>query len=186
MEHSLCLPDKFVIKGFCWMRPIIFIAVFLLCLVREAGAQTPFICRDVIASAGGQGASAGKQFEFTLGEPAIQSLAAVNVFLSQGFAQPELCPLVLSDTETPVTTGDFRLYPNPVFDRLNLQFGDASFQDARVLVYSATGQCIRQATFTNPGLSLDCSFLPSGPYFLILRSINGQNLIAVPFLKQGF
>lgn len=171
------------------MQPIIsaILLLFLFGMPYRAAAQQPFICRDVLSSAGAYATSAGRHFEMTLGEPVIKSLGNNFARLSQGFTQPEVCPLILVNNQEPQRMHSFALYPNPVEDRLHLRVEASFSQHLQMQLFDAVGRSYGTPPFLDVQgeLQLDCSGLGSGAYFLVLRSDDGRQVLTLPFIRQG-
>lgn len=83
---------------------------------------------------------------------------------------------VSSGELTPVTC-----YPNPVHDNLRIDFGTEHYD--HVAIYNAFGQIMPLTPITgNSGLSVDCSSLPRGNYFLTATA-SGRKLSS-RFIKE--
>lgn len=177
-------------SGLIPMQPITSLVLLLfLCGIpcSRSAAQHTFMCRDVVSSAGAYASGADKHFEFTIGEPVIQSLGNSFVSLSQGFTQPEVCPLVLVDNHEPVRIHDLILYPNPVDAVLHLRLDEAQFPEIQFELFDAAGRQVGHTPFvrSNGELSLDCTALGSGAYFLVILSGDSRPIFTVPFIRQG-
>ncbi len=70
---------------------LLLMAVFLALAWMPARSQLVLV-REVVASSGGGGTAGNIQLDYTLGEPAVLTLSAANLMLSQGFHQPEVIP----------------------------------------------------------------------------------------------
>lgn len=74
------------------------------------------------------------------------------------------------------TTTEFKMYPNPVQDKLNIV---SNTDIAKIEIYSITGTILKTATNTN---AIDLSRLPNGTY--IVRAYLGSNVLHKMILKN--
>ena len=131
-------------------------------------SQSAEICRQVVASAGGSSSASGKTLEFTVGESIISTLFNGDFQLTQGFHQPEICPLTVSAYE-PAWDGVLFIYPNPTSQNLFLTVLQPSLkgQTLHINIVNVLGQVVLQQTaVTDQETLIDCGLLASGHYFL--------------------
>lgn len=86
------------------------------------------------------------------------------------------------DLDTPPSSAEFAIYPNPFVDRLFVQ-GLTGLAIQSAVVYDALGRTLHRwdlESFEN--YELDCSFLPAGQYILQLETANGK--VAQKILKK--
>jgi len=77
------------------------------------------------------------------------------------------------------------LYPNPVENELRIHFShDQTIEPYQLQVFNALGQLVlEEQQLTLPTLTLPVADLPSGAYFLILKTTTQQD-IRLPFMKN--
>lgn len=114
------------------------IAVLLAIAWLPANAQLVLV-RDVAASSGGTGVAGGISFDYTIGEPAVTTIAAGSWMLSQGFQQPEILP-PLAPGISPIM--DFILFPNPAATTARTQFSLLTETTITLMLVNTAGQVI--------------------------------------------
>ena len=95
---------------------ISFISVFFLGFSQENLNVAPYVVTGCGASLQGYSMVSLKS-DFTLGEIAIETISSEDFMLTQGFHQPSLG--IISITENPHSR--ISIYPNPTTDFLNLE-----------------------------------------------------------------
>lgn len=148
-------------------------------------SQTASPCRDVMGSAGGYAFAVGRNFEFTLGEPVIESVENNTIVLTQGFHQPETCPLVVVGISAIAEASGLTVFPNPTLDELHLHFSAAAGKTFQIQIFNAAGQLVRRlprSDDTNSNI-IDCRAFPPGTYFLIAHTLEGALFFQVSFVK---
>jgi subtilisin-like proprotein convertase family protein len=77
-----------------------------------------------------------------------------------------------------------KLYPNPTTNELNLVLGQTMAAEAQVLILNLQGQVVNQLRMAKgaSGLQIDTHNLPSGTYFLQLRTAEG--ILSEKFIVQ--
>lgn len=78
--------------------------------------------------------------------------------------------LILSDKT------NIRLYPNPAFAELNINFGDTEISSFEIFNINAQRITIQQGVEGKKGYRLDVSHLPIGMYLTKFRLTNGQSI----------
>ena len=148
-----------------------FIFTFLVfCGYASLHAQSIGLCNQVIGSTGRSVVKQGRTYDYTVGEAVIFTLRKSNVdgILTQGFHQPDICPPAVS-VHDGLSQWQILAYPNPVNDRLTLQFSadQPGLLDAAVIdLLGRTRMQVRQ--IAAPGHVFDCAGLEPGVYFLNL------------------
>ncbi len=165
-----------------------FLLTILLCLGLSASVvlkgQTAYLCREVLASTGGDAFVGGMHFEFTLGESVIETIGNSSKRLTQGFHQPEICGLTVSVTDISKASG-LSVFPNPTSGELFLSFASPVGNRFQLEVFNSIGQRIKYLPMVEDtnGLPVDCRAFPSGTYFLVARNVDGGLFFEVPFIK---
>lgn len=114
------------------------IAVLMAIAWLPSSAQLVLV-RDVAASSGGTGQAGGITFDYTIGEPAIATIAAGSWMLSQGFQQPEVLP-PLGPGLSPIL--DLILFPNPAATTARTQFSLLTETTITLMLVNTAGQVI--------------------------------------------
>ena len=130
--------------------------------------------REISASNGGSGLIGNLFIQYTVGEPAVTTLAAGNKMLTQGFQQPLDVP-PLKPGADPIQ--NYILYPNPAVHTVKLQF-DLLTEGAVMLnlINTAGQQMFRLFQHYGPGrviIPITVSRLAAGIYTVMLN-INGK------------
>lgn len=135
----------------------------------------------VIGAQGGSAKSDAIQLEWTLGEPAIQTVATPNGMLTEGFHQPVLTVekvnegTIIPSANVAPSLLSARVFPNPTSGMLNVKLEGNLAQKVQLVLYDITGQPLQQRSmFDTDALDLDLSALPSGVYNLRLRTDDGS------------
>ena len=140
----------------------------------------------MVASAGGDALVAGKKFEYTLGEPVIETIGNGVKRFTQGFHQPEICPLIvhIGTSEVAVASG-LSVFPNPTTAELYLRFDAPTGKTFQLQVFNAAGQLLRDLPKMDDmqTSAIDCQAFPPGAYFLLAHTADGRLFFQVPFVK---
>lgn len=118
---------------------IICFAVTGGCMLQAKGQL--ILNRQVTASSGGSGMIGGTILQYTIGEPAISSIAGGALLFTQGFLQPEEVPLLPPATNTVL---DLILYPNPALTSVKIQFDLLKSNSVAVVIVNSSGQIVYQ------------------------------------------
>ena len=136
------------------------LTAFLLCgAVATAQTVTP----TVVASAGGTNTAAGITISWTVGEIAVTTLRADDLYVTQGFHQPPLGTTSVPNGSSAILL--LETAPNPVVDLLNVTLPESNGSGSFVLV-DLLGRTVleRNPTAGESALGLDISGLPAGTY----------------------
>lgn len=152
---------------------LLLMAVFLALAWMPARSQLVLV-REVVASSGGGGTAGNIQLDYTLGEPAILTLSAANLMLSQGFHQPEVIPKPPQGAN-PVM--DFMLFPNPALTTVKISFDLLTDATVVFMLMNTSGQVIYQDVKTYGAgkvlIPTPVDKLASGIYTVIFK-VNGH------------
>lgn len=121
-----------------------FFTKYLLIAVLMAMAWLPttaqlVLVREVVASSGGTGVAGGISFDYTIGEPAVTTIAAGSWIFSQGFQQPEVLPYMMPGG-SPIL--NLILFPNPAATTARMQFNLVTETTITVMLVNTAGQVI--------------------------------------------
>jgi hypothetical protein len=125
---------------------IVYKHLLILCFAITAGCMLPakaqlILNRQVTASSGGSGIPGGTILQYTIGEPAISSIAGGALLFTQGFLQPEELPPLPPATNTVL---DLILYPNPALTSVKIQFDLLQSNAVTVVIVNSAGQMVYQ------------------------------------------
>ena len=151
-----------------------------------ANAQNLSLCHQVIGVTGQSTTESGLHHTYTVGETVIFTLKkeGVDVVLTQGFHQPDVCLPVSTNNPEEWAGWDIQAYPNPVVDVLNVQYSAPDNSDLQGQIVSITGQVVQDlTTLTQGGTTILCSDLSAGYYVLILRHKDRTSSVSIPFSK---
>lgn len=166
------------------MNRYLFLALSLCLSSGISLAQGAETCIQVISSTGLTATQGGLTFSYTVGEPAITTLAGNTRKLTQGFHQPELCKLV-STNNLDLAAWDIEVFPNPTADALTIRFSDEKGAQLRASVFNLLGQVIlSDQILTQPdGSRLDLAAWQPGVYILQLQDPATRGVASVRFVR---
>ncbi len=81
--------------------------------------------------------------------------------------------------KTDLKNSDIRLYPNPIIEKLNLDFHSPIISETKITIGNSLGQIVYSLNNVSQKQELDLSFLTSGIYFLKIENISGQKVFKV-------
>lgn len=122
------------------------------------------ISQDVIGTSGDHFVGGGAQISWTIGETVTETYTVSNSLLTQGFHQPEIMSVTSVDELDLMT--EVRIYPNPVFESLNLEFG--YIEDSYIYnIHDTNGKLLYSSSRSNLHHQvIDMSNYPHGNYIL--------------------
>lgn len=166
-------------------RFILFFAA--LSAASSVASQGLSTCHEVIGSAGKSAKESGLYYAYTVGESITSTIKkqGINVVLTQGFHQPDVC-LPITSTNPELWSGwDIQVYPNPVIQWLTVQFTAPDAQQLSAFVISSDGKTVISDTAVSPaGQQIDVSRLDAGLYFLQLRDQLTGAISSIRFVKN--
>ena len=108
----------------------------------------------------------------SIGESAITTLSPRSGgYITQGFLQPELLPC--PDLE-------FKYYPNPARDYVNVTLAGAAGESMLVRLFNSAGQLLQEKNIANAGgttVPLAVSTYPEGNYLIVVSASDGSRQI---------
>jgi len=159
-------------------------ALLCLCLfpANLLFSQDADLYREVVSSAGGDAFVGNKHFEYTLGEPFIETIEYGDKQLTQGFHQPETYTVGVSEIEE---ASGLKVFPNPTAGALHLEFSSPKGKTFQLQVFNAAGQLMQALPKSDDTQTniIDCRALPPSAYFLVARTLDGGFFFQVPFVK---
>ncbi len=135
----------------------------LLCMLSNAQSFTA----SVIGSTGASTNSSGGSMAWTIGEMMTTTYSSPDHFFTQGFHQPEV-KVTLEVKNYPVES--FSIYPNPVTDRLSIDFGRAEGNYA-IYIYDMFGNVLKSMsliTSTQKQLNISFKEFADGIYLITI------------------
>ena len=150
------------------MKTIILL-VFLVITVTLTGQE---IQQQVIATAGNYSESETVSVSWTLGEVAIETFKNESITLSQGFQQGDLTINTL--VEESLLDFSLSAYPNPVLDRLTVEF---DMDNLPYQVVDLNGKVILNGTLYTRGGTIDFSRVSEGVYFLVIDKTRTHKIL---------
>lgn len=140
------------------------LVVLTLFLTAILNAQT--LLPKVIATSGGFTKNSSFSICWTLGESIIETYSSENMFLTQGFQQPNY--LTTSINEFPDLSFNVKIYPNPAENILNINLLNFENQIFTVQIYDLAGKLIIENTLDKSINQLNIEELSKGMYMLKL------------------
>lgn len=151
---------------------LIFIFSLLNCLLTFSQS----IQRSTSFSATGKYSNTGTlQIESNIGELMADTYNNSQYIFTQGFVQPESPLTTTTEQINPIQNGN--VFPNPVSDKLNVQFELINPSDIKIEVYDIMGkvQIINISYDTNKkNIEINFEQVSPGIYFVKIISINNQ------------
>ena len=141
------------------LSTLLLTALFLTAVAADAQTVTP----TVVASAGGSNTAGGITLSWTLGELAVTTLQAGDLYITQGFHQPPLGTTSVAEENS--LQGVLATHPNPVSSYLSVRLPEASGAGSFTLV-DLLGRTVSTAA-PAPGeslLTLDLEGVAAGTY----------------------
>lgn len=152
---------------------------FFLCLVLSSWGFAQTTSPEVVGSAGDHFVQPSAQISWTLGEIRTETLSDGTTQLTQGFHQVTLT----------VTTGTDLLeslavlvFPNPVSEKLNIEYQDAS-QRLGFKLFDLTGKQLQAQESFFQTTTLDFSTYATGTYYLQVTDLQGKPIKTFNILK---
>ena len=147
------------------LKKYLFILFFITGGAITAVAQS--LTPTVLSSSGGFESSGGTSLSWTTGEVMIQTFSEGSAMLTQGFHQGNITVSTAVD-EMSKSAMDVQIYPNPVSERLNVEFKNMVDQTVQVRLVDLTGKTILTREFSNPSNTQRLNLNPvnSGTYML--------------------
>jgi len=134
----------------------------------------------VLSAAGSSDNAGGTAFSWTTGELMIQTFKSDSVKLTQGFHQGDISVTTAID-EMSEFAMNAEVYPNPVRQRLTVDFENMVDQTIHLKLVSLTGNTILQREVANPSAQLRINFssISSGTYMLEIKAKNKRKVFKI-------
>ncbi|MGI8633933.1 MAG: T9SS type A sorting domain-containing protein [Segetibacter sp.] len=130
----------------------------------------------VIASGGDVSKVGNVILEWTVGEPAVETVSSSNSLYTQGFHQPQLEVKRINYANSNVVKNVFHVFPNPATSVLNIFLDNAVKEQLLVSLVDVSGRGLLNTTFPQEttAFKLDVSRFTSGAYFLRITNKDGS------------
>jgi len=123
-----------------------------------AKAQTAVLATGTTAT------GANGSVSYSVGQVAYSQKGA-NLQVTEGVQQPyEIITLAVDDTS--VSEKNILLYPNPVRDYVNIDFGKENFQNSKYVLFDSQGKIIKTGNLTQQKTELNMATLPASVYLI--------------------
>ncbi len=140
--------------------------------------------RQVLASQGASERTESIRLDWTLGEPAVSTLATPSGYWTEGYQQPALrVERLLPETTAPVAH-DIRIAPNPTSALLHVQFPVSLTAELVLELFDLYGKYLLRLHLPEPSdQQIDLGAFPSGIYLLRCSTRQGQPLQTFRIVK---
>ena len=168
------------------MRKALFLSLSLCVLTAAIPAQgQPF---SVLSPGGATWKGAEISLDWTLGEPAIQTLSTPTGQLAEGFHQPILSLEKVPEKAPEIRPGQFQAFvsPNPARSFLSIRIESSLEGNAVIGLLDFQGRPLKRATTSlyQRCLEWDINTLPAAVYNLSFRTQEGELLQTVKVVKM--
>lgn len=120
--------------------------------------------QTAILTTGTTATGASGSVSYSIGQTAY-SQKGPNLQITEGVQLPyEILTLAVDDTSIPEK--NILLYPNPVRDFLNIDFGKETFQDSKYVIFDSQGKLIKKGNLTLQKTELDMTSFPASVYII--------------------
>jgi hypothetical protein len=157
------------------MKPILILFMLLF-------AATAIHAQQVVASSGNSGTAVGYKVDWTLGEPAIETITGANNILTQGMHQTRLLITSLIDLEFPGL--EISVFPNPTHQWLNIAFNHVESIKLSYQLYDISGRHLLQKVMFSETEIIDMKYFVPNIYILKIVSEDGLSLQVFKIIKN--
>ncbi len=146
---------------------------------------------EVVSSYGGSGNAGGNYFEWTMGEPRVESIQKPDYLYSQGFHQPlvYIIPVTQTDTAILVKSDKMRIivFPNPVSSVLSVKIEMPETKPLVLELVDVNSRLLQRknitAGFNKNQVEFQMTGYIGGSYYLMVRDTNGVIINTVKLVK---
>jgi hypothetical protein len=118
--------------------------VFLMVTLALLKLDAQHVSRSIVSLGNDVSIEEGYYLSSSFGQVAYETLETTNYHLTQGFQQPSLIHF-----EKPVYADLVKVYPNPVVDKLTVEFTSDEESNYIVQVFSLAGELLRVREYLN-------------------------------------
>ena len=155
----------------------ILIVVSFLGFSRAAEAQL----QSITANSGGDFKMDGQQLSFTIGESFIQTVQGTSFMLTQGFHQPQLWVTALNEFD--LSAINFKVYPNPVIDRMWLELNKEIKNGCVYRLFDMHGRLLKEGNVKGLKTEISLQQLVPSSYFLEIL-VDKKSIKSFKILKR--
>lgn len=151
---------------------------FLTLLIIPFGlmkAQTAVLATGTTAT------GANGSVSYSIGQVAYSQKGA-NLQVMEGVQQAYEIIVLEVDNEA-IPEKNILLYPNPVRDFLNVDFGKEKFQNSRYVLFDSQGKMIKSGNLTQQKTELNMTTLPSSVYIIQIFQ-DSKNIKTFKIIKK--
>ena len=149
------------------MKKALFICLFLVVFL-HVKAQT--VAPELVSTAGDSFSNTNYQLDWSIGESITATHSNGTNVLTQGFHQNTYEVLLLVDDFQ--TAIDISVYPNPTTNFININVGDAAFQQMQYTITDYVGKTIKKANLNTDTEQISFANYANGTYFLTVKRNN--------------
>ncbi|MCD9853725.1 T9SS type A sorting domain-containing protein [Epilithonimonas sp. JDS] len=137
--------------------------------------------QTAVLATGTTAAGAAGSVAYSVGQVAYSQKGA-NLEVTEGVQQPyEITTLDVDDES--IMEKNILLYPNPVRDFLNVDFGKENFHNSRYSLFDPQGKLIKTGNLTQKKTELDMTRFPSSVYIIQIFQDN-KNIKTFKIIKK--
>ena len=141
--------------------------------ISSGATYSQSISPEVLSTSGDHFVNGSSQVSWTLGEISVETYQGSGSTLTQGFHQTEMSVVAVEDFNI---ENVISLYPNPVFNQLNLDFGNRSPEPYKVTIYDINGKSVYVTDYSNANFQrIDMTAYSPGTYTLTLDFQNSNH-----------
>ncbi|MFO7923564.1 MAG: T9SS type A sorting domain-containing protein [Bacteroidales bacterium] len=154
------------------MKQILTLIFFLLNLNVNLNGQ--YLTPQVIASIGGFASNDAGSLSWTVGETFTATYSSDNLFLTQGFQQPDF--MVVSAENIIMPDFNVKVFPNPATDFIRVEWETPDQTEIHVELYDLVGRRISQEKSDNSvnHIQMDLQSFQRSAYLLKVYSKDGK------------
>jgi hypothetical protein len=155
-------------------RKLLLLSLFLICICNPEGYSQE-MQRFAFVSSASAGSNSTTMLQTSIGELMVETYSGGSNIITQGFLQHDQFPLNIEIQEA--TSGNIKVFPNPVNSLLNIEFSFSDPGTFSVDLFDLLGkhqQMQGHTEKTTSSIKLDLGNIPAGIYFLRISSSNGQ------------
>jgi hypothetical protein len=108
----------------------------------------------------------------------LDTVSANNIGVITNYENSLAC-LYVGIKENAFNGGLIKVYPNPVKEKLNVEFSVAEIREIKLNIINAFGQTVYTSNVTNQLEEIDLSLFKSGMYFLKIQSNSEQKVFKI-------
>lgn len=108
----------------------------------------------------------------SIGVDAINNLAVLNTTVTT-------CSSPVLVKENKNNLDGIKIYPNPIINKLILEFETVIFPNTKLILINSLGQVVYSLYSTDPKQEIDLNFLPSGIYYLKIQNNSEQKVLKI-------